>query len=103
MAFVVRCRRCNKHFFCTSLGEGLREFTEHWMDKHWRFDAAPDTYPFVYQGKSPIKRKAIWGKKKIEKLPADSEYEIAQLTDSEWEAIEPLINTPGFNKFLYHS
>ncbi len=91
------------HFFCTSLGEGLQQFTEHWMDKHWRFDAAPDDYPYIYRGKSEIKKRAIWRKKKIEKLPADSEYEIAQLTDSEWRAVEPLIGTPEFNRFLYKS
>ena len=72
------------------------------MDKHWRWDIAPEDYPYVYRGKSEIKRKAIWGRRKKESI-SDSEYEVAQLSDSDWEAIEPVIGTPEFNRFLYHS
>ena len=102
MPYIIRCRRCNKHFFCTSFREGMREFTEHWNKRHWRWDIAPDDYPYVYRGKSPVKRKAIWGKRKKERLP-DSEYEVVRVSNERWAMLEPAIGTAEFNRSLYKS
>lgn len=73
--YRLRCKRCGKYFFSTSLREAKKELKEHWDKKHWNWLADFD----------------------------ENEYSVDKLTGEAWRVIQKRIGTPEFNRELYHS
>jgi len=105
--YRVRCRRCNKQFFCTSLTEGKKRLVEHWEKRHYRSDIAPGTYTeYIYQGnikKESGNYKGIYKVRKVKQVLPTSEYDIERIAPQDWEGIAGAIGTPDFNRVIYNS
>ena len=104
--YCLRCRRCGKCIFCTSLKEGKQQLKEHWEAKHWRSDIAPfEGIEYIYEGriKKPSGAKAIYKTRKVKQFLPTSEYEIDIFRDDDWALIKDSIGTPEFNRALYQS
>ena len=104
--YCLRCRRCGKCIFCTSLKEGKQQLKEHWEAEHWRADIAPfEGVEHIYEGriKKPSGTKAIYKTKRVKQFLPTSEYEIDIFRDEDWALIRGNIGSPEFNRALYHS